>query len=135
LKESKNYAKNNKWTKNRHDNYPTTDNEITSEWFSYNYINSLIYNKIFKSISSMYNVNENTLGINEIFVVKYQHKLQNYLQSHKDGSEFSFIIALNDSKEYEGGGTYFINLKKNIKLEKGDCLVFSGQNEHREVKY
>lgn len=134
LKESKNYAKNNKWTKNRHVNYPTTDNEITSEWFSYNYINSLIYNIIFKRISSMYNVNKNTLGINEIFVVKYQYNLQNSLKSHKDGSEFSFIIALNDSKEYEGGGTYFNNLKKNIKLEKGDCLVFSGQNEHRGSK-
>jgi alkylated DNA repair dioxygenase AlkB len=133
LEEATNYARNNKWTKNRHENYPTTDNRITSEWFSYNYINNLIYNKIFESISSMYNVKQNRLGVNEIFVAKYQHNLQNSLQSHKDGSEFSFIISLNDSREYEGG-TYFIDLKKNIKLEKGDCLVFSGQNKHRGSK-
>ena len=76
---------------------------------------------------------QNRLGVNEIFVAKYQHNLQNSLQSHKDGSEFSFIISLNDSREYEGG-TYFIDLKKNIKLEKGDCLVFSGQNKHRGSK-
>lgn len=134
LEEATNYARNNKWTKNRHENYPTTDNRITSEWFSYNYINSLIYSKIFERISSMYNVKQNRLGINEIFVAKYQYNLQNSLQKHKDGSEFSFIISLNDSREYEGGGTYFIDLKKNIKLEKGDCLVFSGQNEHRGSK-
>jgi hypothetical protein len=42
----------------------------------------------------MYNVKQYRLGINEIFVAKYQHNLQNSIQSHKDGSEFSFIIAL-----------------------------------------
>lgn len=42
----------------------------------------------------MYNVKQYRLGINEIFVAKYQHNLLNSIQSHKDGSEFSFIIAL-----------------------------------------
>ena len=37
----------------------------------------------------------------------------------KDGSEFRFIIALNDN--YQGGRPYFKNIK----------LIFSGQNTHK----
>ena len=99
LKEAIDYAIDNNWSLDRHDDYPTTDNQITNKWLSYNYINSLIYNKIFKSISSMYNLNENKLGVNEIFVVKYKYDLQNSLEKHTDGSDFSFIISLNDSEE------------------------------------
>lgn len=64
-----------------------------------------------------------------MFVVKYDPKKQSYLEEHEDGSEFSFVLALND--DYKGGGTFFPNLKKLVKLKKGDVLVFSGQNRHR----
>ena len=73
-----------------------------------------------------------TNSVTEIFVAKYDMKHQQGLDAHRDGSEFSFIIALND--DFSGGGTYFVDTKKHISLEKGDCLVFSGQNKHKGVK-
>ena len=35
LNEAINYAKEHKWQLKRHDEYPTTDNEITQNWESY----------------------------------------------------------------------------------------------------
>jgi len=134
IDEAEDYADISGWTTDRHDNYPTTDNEVTNDWNTYNYISNHVHNKIFKEVERMYNINSYELGINEFFVAKYQNKKnkQSSLDSHVDGSEFSFIIALND--DYEGGGTYFTELDETIKLKTGDCLIFSGQNRHKGVK-
>ena len=129
LYDAEKYAKQYSWMTNRHGSYPTTDNEITSSWEIYEQTVKLIKNRIFPEIVKMYNVDINKLGVNEIFVVKYSLDGQKKLEYHKDGSEFSFIIALND--EYEGGGTYLKDNKKLIKLGVGDCLVFSGRNTHK----
>lgn len=40
---------------------------------------------------------------------------QRYLPLHMDESTHSFVIALNDSCEYVGGGTYFVDLGRAIK--------------------
>ena len=49
-----------------------------------------------------------------------------------DGSEFSFIIALNE--DYEGGGTRFIKKNKTIHLNRGDIVVFCGQTKHEGLE-
>lgn len=123
------YAKKYTWTKKRHDNYPTTDNEVDDTWLEYDVLKKIVKNKIAPKINEMYNVDINKIGINEIFIVKYDISGQRFLKYHEDGSEFSFIIGLNDS--YSGGGTQFKNTKKTVHLGIGDCLVFSGQNRHR----
>ena len=134
IKEAEDYAAVHEWTTDRHDNYPTTDNEITYEWNTYNPICNYIHSKIFRELKRMYNVNPNELGINELFVAKYENKKnkQSSLGSHVDGSEFSFVIALNDN--FQGGGTHFVESNRTYQLEAGDCLVFSGQNRHKGVK-
>ena len=134
IQEAEDYAKMYGWTTTRHDHYPTTDNEINKEWNTYNYINNAIHNRVFKEIERLYNVRKSELGINEIFVAKY-HNAKNHqskLEAHVDGSEFSFVLALND--EFDGGGTQFMKTKETIKLNTGDCLVFSGQNKHRGIQ-
>jgi hypothetical protein len=134
IQEAEDYAAVHEWTTDRHDNYPTTDNEITYEWNTYNPICNYIHSKIFRELKRMYNVNPNELGINELFVAKYENKKnkQSSLGSHVDGSEFSFVIALNDN--FQGGGTHFVESNRTYQLEAGDCLVFSGQNRHKGVK-
>ena len=129
IKESEIYASKYKWKKKRHEDYPTVDNEITKKWSIYNDIYTIVSSTIFTEIAKLYNINKNDLGINEIFIVKYNTGGQTELAYHEDGSEFSFIIALND--KFTGGGTTFKFNKKNIQLSIGDCLIFSGQNTHK----
>ena len=50
-------------------------------------------------------------------------KGQKSLNYHNDGSEFSFIIALNE--DFTGGGTHFKEKNKLIKLGIGDCYFLS----------
>jgi hypothetical protein len=126
------YAKKNGWTRKRHASYPTTDIEITESCPYHSIISELVRNKIFHTITKMYPVSVEDLGITEMFIAKYEKTKQSFLEEHEDGSEFSFIVALNN--EYEGGGTFFPHLNKVVKLKKGDVLIFSGQNTHSGVK-
>ena len=129
IKSGEDYAKVHGWTKKRHENYPTTDNEVTTEWKEYAYMRDHAVKKMACKIKKLYGISKKKIGINEIFIVKYDIKGQRYLNYHQDGSEFSFVLALND--DYEGGGTKFKHNGKTIKLDIGDCLVFSGQTKHR----
>lgn len=122
-------TKNLGWLKKRHTNYPTTDIPFDKNWKNYNFVHDQIKTKIFNIISEMYDVKITKLSINELFVVKYSTEGQRELEYHEDGSEFSFIIGLN--YDYQGGGTTFKFNNKNIKLNVGSCLVFSGQNTHK----
>lgn len=93
-----------------------------------------------KKIGKIYLINPKHIGITELFVVKYTIGGQTYLKKHRDGSEFSFVVKLND--EFTDGGTYFSNAiidndeKTNFspQMDIGDCLVFSGQNKHQALK-
>jgi hypothetical protein len=121
----------NKWTINRHSDYPTTDQEITSDWNFYYYLTNKIREKLFTPISDLFELKKDKLHIREIFISKYDATTENSqksLEPHTDGCEFSFIIALNDN--YLGGGTYFIKKKEKIRLNTGDVLIFCGQTRH-----
>ena len=132
INEAEDYGTKNGWTNNRHKEYPTYDNLITKDWKCHPFIENICKQKIYPTVAEMYNIDSKDIGITEIFIAKYDMKHKQELDAHRDGSEFSFIIALND--DFSGGGTYFIDTKKHISLEKGDCLVFSGQNKHKGVK-
>lgn len=123
------YADKYMWTKKRHDNYPTTDNVVDESWKEYKTLEKVVHNQISKKLVKLYNIDPDKLGINEMFVVKYDISGQRFLKYHNDGSEFSFIIGLND--DYENGGTQFKHNKEIIKTGIGNCLVFSGQNKHK----
>lgn len=129
IKEAENYGNTYGWEKMRHENYPTMDNQFTKKWENYRLVEKKVRTKIYSEIKKMFDIKKEKLGINEMFIVKYSKDGQRELEYHKDGSEFSFIIALNDN--YKGGGTYFKNINKNIKLKKGSVLIFSGQNTHK----
>lgn len=123
------YANKNTWMTDRHTYYPTTDNEITKDWEIYEDMTTTIKTKIYNEIEKLYRAKKQKLTLKEIFVVKYSMDGQQSLEYHQDGSEFSFIIALNN--DYSGGGTHFKDSDKLINLDIGDCLVFSGRNIHK----
>ena len=129
IKEGENFASENGWKTSRHDNYPTTDNEITKEWDTYNLIMYKVYEHIIPELSKLFDIEKYLLGIKEIFIAKYTPQNQSKLEKHEDGSELSFVIALNDS--YKGGGTNFVkNDIGTIQLKQGDSVVFSGKETH-----
>ena len=131
IEEGENYASLNGWTTKRHENYPTTDNQIVSTWNCYSKLEKKIKQNLYPEYSKLFKINNKLLEIQELFIAKYDGDKSNSQKSlikHVDGSEFSFIIALNDN--YKGSGTYFLKNKKKILLNKGDVVIFCGQTEH-----
>ena len=126
------YAEKNTWTKDRHEYYPTTDQPFYPWFKNYNFIEKILQDKIFEKISEIFKVSKKDLHISEMFVVKYRPSQQDRLDMHQDGSEFSFVMALND--DYEGGGTRFVKRNKYTDLSVGDVVVFSGKEFHEGLQ-
>lgn len=130
INECEKYAKENGgWTKKRHSAYPTTDLPVESvkpiAGFIFESL-KVIGDKIKKS----YGLNEEIiLDFKDLFVVKYQHDDQNFLEIHKDGSFISFNILLSDVTDFEGGGTYFDD-GLIMKGEQGDLIIHSSRIKH-----
>lgn len=53
--------------------------------------------------------------------------------AHEDGSEFSFVLALNAGSEYTGGGTQFLAIDGDpvYRPQQGRATLFSGKNRHQ----
>ena len=128
--ESEEYAKNNGgWTTRRHKNYPTTDIPVVKIKNIFNFV-LFSFNDIFNRIKKSYCFTEEvSFNICDLFVVKYNEQIQNKLDLHQDGSFLSINILLSDTKEFEGGGTYFDD-GLTMFLEQGDILVHSGKVKH-----
>lgn len=101
-------------------------NELNGE--IQNLINTKI-NKLLEKISKLYNIPKNQLNLlsKSPFIIKYDTNKRN-IDAHKDNSDISFVILLND--EFEGGGTYINNLDKTLQLNVGQVLIFPGQLVH-----
>lgn len=74
---------------------------------------------------------EVVLSIADLFVTKYD-ATQPHLESHKDKSDFSFVLSLND--DFDGGGTYFALKNATLRTSVGSALVFNGQQYHSGVE-
>jgi hypothetical protein len=118
------------WETDRHDDYPTTDFDTADIPDLKFPIQNIVYRKIIPKMVRAYKLDPLKLGIEEVFVAKYAAKKneQRSLAKHVDGSDFSFVIALN--KDFKGGGTKFVNGK--VKSPKvGSAVGFCGQTEHQ----
>lgn len=130
IKQCEKYAANNNgWTKTRHAKYPTTDLPVDVIPSVHGIVSETLIT-IMDKIAKSYNLNPNiTLNVNDLFIVKYAHDAQNFLEMHKDGSVLSFSILLNDTSEFEGGGTYFDD-GLTVYLNQGDMIIHSGKINH-----
>mgnify|MGYP001388570172 CR=1 FL=1 len=131
IQEGEEYASYYGWTTKRHDDYPTTDNQIDNQWRCYNNIIYIVKKRLYPEYEKLFHIHTKKIHIEEVFLAKYNGNIahaQKELEPHVDGSEFSFIIALNDN--YKGGGTHFIEKNKTIHLNAGDVVIFCGQTRH-----
>jgi hypothetical protein len=130
INESETYAKNNGgWTKTRHINYPTTDLPVTEISSISNFV-LLSLETIIERIKTSYCLNnEIKFDFNDLFIVKYKHDEQNFLEMHADGSIISFNILLSEQNDFEGGGTCFDDGLV-IKSEQGDLIIHNGKIKH-----
>ena len=131
IQEGEEFASYYGWTTKRHDDYPTTDNQVDSNWRCYASIKDKIKKRLYPEYEKLFHIHTKKLKIEEIFLAKYDgnnNQAQKSLEPHVDGCEFSFIIALNDN--YKGGGTHFIKQNKTIHLKTGDVVIFCGQTRH-----
>jgi len=129
------------WSTARHYDAPTTDIPVHAipgvlELFNKcamstlgPMLRALVGNKV--SDEDMY------IYINDAFIVKYEvasdgalAPSQRFLPIHADQSHYSFTIALNSADEYDDGGTYFVDLNRSLKVDKGHCLMFPGSLRH-----
>jgi hypothetical protein len=130
INECEQYAKHNGgWTTTRHHKYPTTDLPVDKIPSIFGIILETL-KTITSKISISYGLHDDmVLDIKDLFVVKYSHDAQNQLEMHTDGSFISFNILLNESSEFEGGGTYFDDGLIS-RLEQGDILIHSSRIKH-----
>lgn len=96
-----------------------------------NVANQILKEKIAHQYEKMYGFPKDDISYQEAFLIRYTPDTQDHLAPHHDGSPLSFVCALNDKKEYVGGGTRFLEKDETCSLKNaGDCCVFSGQQEH-----
>jgi len=115
----------------RHKNYPTTDKRVEPDWETFEKLKDLVNGKIVHIFAKMFDIPDPlTITVEELFFVKYEYaeNTQKHLDIHQDGSEMSFVIALNDN--YTHGGTHFIMTDEHAKLKTGECVFFSGKQYH-----
>ena len=126
------------WSTKRHTNYPTTDVAVqrlpnTLEYFRTKLLPEIAWPFLAKAFGFVLPSPEGeeelagALRAAEAFIVKYNASAgQKELKPHRDGSVFSFNVALNDLDEYEGGGTEFEALDgKAIRSPRGHLLAHS----------
>jgi hypothetical protein len=114
------------WTTTRHGNYPTTDIPIVELPKTLHLLKTTLQSRIYPLLRhqfSPYLPDGTKLRVADGFIVKYDAAGgQSELKPHRDGSVLSFNVALNDSTDYEGGGTWFRSLNDSIRIEKGEVV-------------
>lgn len=122
------------WETKRHESYPTTDFDTADIPTLKFPVHNIVYRNIIPKMATAYGLDPLKLGISEVFIAKYSAEKgqQKSLGKHVDGSDFSFVVALNEG--FEGGGTKFV---KNNAIKKpllGNAVGFCGQSKHQGLK-
>ena len=129
--EAKSHAAQHGWQTKRHTFHATQDLPIDSiqgisEWFG-RWADTVAL----PELAHQFQVSE--LTVSDAFIIRYSLDCQPGLELHSDGSELSFIIALNGLNEYEGGGTFVRSLDRTFRLQCGAGFFFSGKWKHAGV--
>ena len=122
------WAKTGTWTRQRHYAVPTYDVAVHTvepllEWF-----NDWFHHEMRPLLAQQFQTSPHYF-VHDAFCVRYLANDEGgatYLPLHTDESTHSFVIALNDCHEYQGGGTYFSDHDCLVRLPVGEVLSFRG---------
>ncbi len=141
------------WTRDRHMAYPTNDLPATAAVLgaqTAEFLYEAVNGKLLPELAERFGLVRRRLEVQEMFVAKYEAAAGGLpaLEEHEDGSEFSFVLALNTGQsnskthnssatcggegEFSGGGTKFVHLdgRPTFRPEMGYATMFSGKNRH-----
>ena len=130
------YTEVNGWTTDRHKEYKTTDIDISicgSELLDL--CNDHLKTTILPLMAHQFGFPISDLAIEDLFLAKYSATKgeQSMLPKHKDDSELSFVITLNEG--FTGGGTRFIDGNVTVSPTKcGAGVFFCGNRLHSGVE-
>lgn len=132
------------WQTSRHKEYPTTDLDVAVVGGRLLQVcDQEVWKQILiPSLSHLFGFELEELALEDLFVAKYSADAQRSLPSHRDGSELSFVVTLNDG--FVGGGTRFLPSKNpppgasNTTLVSptsvGTAVLFCGRQWHEGVE-
>jgi len=124
------------WTTDRHKEYKTTDIDIgICGGDMFDACNDHLKTTILPLMAQLFQLPISDLAIEDLFLAKYSATKgeQNMLPKHKDDSELSFVITLNEG--FKGGGTRFID--DNVTVSPTNCgagVFFCGNRLHSGVE-
>ena len=81
------------WTSSRHQRHPTTDQEVFRVPWLDARISSLLRTRLMPGIAGLFGVRTSELLLHDLFLVKYEMAAQRALETHRDGSCFSFMLC------------------------------------------
>lgn len=99
-------------------------------------VTAAIKTKLIPEMATRFDLQADALSVLDLFIARYSVEPGGLaaLEPHEDGSEFSFVLALNSLTEYEGGGTQFLATgavpHPVFRPDKGYATLFSGKNRH-----
>ena len=123
-----------RWTTKRHRSYPTTDQELYLLARLDAAFTRELRASVLPAFASAFGVNATHLSVLDLFIVRYRANAQAALTRHADTSCLSFIVQLNELREFKGGGTLFDHASAPIHAPPGSALLFAGQNLHQAVR-
>jgi len=114
------------WTTMRHHRHPTRDVPVSlldvgAAVFEF------LERDVISAVAGVYGLDAKRLSLNDCFLVKYDRDHPG-LETHVDGSEYSFSLALNDG--FSGGGTFLEYLGASVRPRVGEALVHPGNLKH-----
>lgn len=152
-------AVNEGWTSARHTGYPTTDLPVDAIFPEgrFSAVHGFVNAQVLPLLAARFGLREDRLKIGELFVAKYEAAAgrQRGLAAHRDGTQWSFVLGLNDAAEFDGGGTLFLDVPASGSVsdsgagdqgggqggllcrappgQVGSATLFSGKNLHMGV--
>ena len=134
---AENFAlQNGGWTTNRHAAHPTYDLPVSDLGAVGIKMAQSIEARLVPELAQRFHLNVDRLSIQDLFVAKYSAaaEAQAGLNAHADGSEYSFVLALNNISAYRGGGTLFMRKPKQLfRPTVGYATLFCGKNRHAGI--